>query len=64
MDATFTLGKLIKYSPKSDAIFTKQSQSSPKMFGFTVLCPTRCTVRANSLLSVMDNYTALQHTWD
>ena len=54
MDATFTLGKLIKYSPKSDAIFTKHSGLSPKMFGFTILCPTRWTVRANGLLSVMN----------
>ena len=36
------------------AIFTK----------LRFLCPIRWTVRANGLLSVMDNYTALQHTWN
>ena len=30
MDATFKLGKLIEFSPKSDAIFIKQSELSPR----------------------------------
>ena len=65
MDATFEISRLIKNSPKHDAIFTKlKSELSPETPGFRVLCPTRWTVRANSLLSVMDNYTALQSTWD
>jgi hypothetical protein len=29
-----------------------------------VLCPTRWTVRSNSLQSVLDNYSALQNTWE
>ena len=65
MDATFEISKLIKYSPKHDATFTKlKSELSAETPGFKVLCSTRWNVRANSLLSVMDNYTALQHTWD
>ena len=61
MDATFEINKLIKYSPKRDAIFTKlKDELSSETPGFRVLCPTRWTVRADSLLSVMDNYTVLQ----
>ena len=65
-DATFEiLSKLIKYSPKHDAIFTKlTSELSPGTPGFRVLCPTRWSVRGDSLFSVMDNYTVLQHTWE
>ena len=60
MDVTFEISKLIKYSPKRDAMFLKlKSELSPDSPGFRVLCPTRWTVRADSLHSVLDNYTAL-----
>ena len=29
-----------------------------------MLCPTRWTVRAESLQSILENYTALQELWD
>ena len=46
-------------------MFTKlKTELSPETPGFRVLCPTRWTVRADSLLSVIDNYTALQSTWE
>ena len=46
-------------------MFTKlKTELSPETPGFRVLCPTRWTVRADSLLSVIDNYTALQNTWE
>jgi len=35
--------------------------SSP---GIRVLCPTRWTVRADSLASITKNYTVLQSTWE
>ena len=37
---------------------------TPDTPGFCVLCPTRWTVRANSLKSVTDNYTVLQKLWE
>ena len=37
---------------------------TPDTPGFRVLCPTRWTVRANSLKSVTDNYTVLQKLWE
>ena len=65
MGATFEISKLIKYSPKYDVMFVKlKSELSPDSPGFRVLCPTQWTVRADSLHSVLDNYTALQHLWD
>jgi len=42
MDATFEIRKLIKYSPKHDAMFLKLiSELSPDSPDFRVLCPTR-----------------------
>ena len=63
MDVTHEITKLIKYSPKRGAVFDKLKQAlSPNDPGFRVLCPTRWTVRANCLQSVLDNYSALQST--
>ena len=46
--------KLLKYSPKHDALFTKLKQEiTPEAH---TLCPTCWTVRAASLKSVIDNY--------
>ena len=65
MDTVSEISKLIKLSPKRDAVFTKlKTDLSPETPGFRVLCPTRWTVRADSLLNVTDNYTALQCTWE
>lgn len=35
-----------------------------KTIGIQVLCPTRWTVRADSLFSVIENYAVLHNTWD
>ena len=35
----------------------------PGAIGFRVLCPTRWTVRAASLSSVIENYTVFQDLW-
>ena len=32
--------------------------------GIRVLCPTRWTVHADSLLSIIENYSVLHNTWD
>ena len=57
--------KLIKFSPRRDAIFRnlKETLLSSSTTGIRVLCPTRWTVRADSLRSILDNYTALEETW-
>ena len=61
LNTTFEISKLIKFSPKRNAMFDKLKRDlafdCPK---FRVLCPTRWTVRSNSLKSVIDNYGVLQ----
>ena len=36
---------------------------APDTPGIRVLCPTRWTVRAESLRSILDNYTVLNEVW-
>ena len=65
LDITFEVSKLIKFSPKRDVMFEKLKDTiAPDTPGFRVLCPTRWTVRVNSLKSVLDNYIVLQELWE
>lgn len=66
LDMTHKITKLIKYSPRLEAIFRslKDTLPSSSTVGVRVLCPTRWTIRADSLLSIVSNYEALQSTWD
>lgn len=65
LSTVYEITKLIKKSPKRDAIFNKLkdelSEGSP---GIRILCPTRWTVRSESLKSISENYHVLQLTWD
>ena len=65
LEITYEVSKLVKYSPKCDVIFEKlKDHLAPDTPGFHVLCPTRWTVRTNSLQSVLDNYSVLQKLWE
>lgn len=72
LDTTYEITKLIKFSPRRNAIFRdfkaendRLSQSdSPPNAGLRLLCPTRWTVRADSLLGIINNYSVLQDTWE
>ena len=65
MDITHEIRKLVKFSPKCNAIFDKlKEELCPDTPGFRVLCPTRWTVRAKSLQSVQNSYSVLQELWD
>ncbi len=65
LDTTFEISKLIKYSPRRDAIFQKlKADIAPETPGFRTLCPTRWTVRGDSLQSVLKNYAVLQALWE
>lgn len=65
LDAVFEITKLIKKSSKRDAIFNKlKAELATDTPGFRVLCPTRWTVRAASLQSVLDNYEVLLGVWE
>lgn len=55
LDTVFEITKLLKFS--RDALFDKLKQEiAPGTPGFSILCPTRWTVQAVSLKSVLDNY--------
>ena len=69
LETTHEITKLIKYSPRREAIFQKIKDSLPVESsgtgaGIRVLCPTRWTVRAVSLKSILDNFSVLQETWE
>ncbi len=65
LETTFEVSKLVKFSPKRGVQFDKlKVDLAPDSPGFRVLCPTRWTVRAASLKSVIDNYTVLQELWE
>ena len=57
--------KLIKFSPRREAILreVKKEQNS-KAVGIRVLCPTRWTVRKDSISSILQNYEELRVTFD
>ena len=68
LETTHEITKLIKLSPRRDAIFQKLQadslSSESSSVSIKLLCPTRWTVRADSLLSILENYTVLLSTWE
>ena len=65
LELVFEISKLIKKSPKRDAIFESLKESLvPETPGFRVMCPTRWTVRASSSQSVINNYEFLLKVWE
>lgn len=65
LDTTYEITKLIKLSPRRDAVFKDlQAESESSSSSIKLLCPTRWTVRAESLLSIINNYSVLLDTWD
>ena len=60
LDVMAEISKLIKKSLKRDSLFQGlKSDLAPDSPGFRVLGPTRWTVRAASLQSLLDNYDVL-----
>ena len=66
LDLTREITKLIKCSPRREGIFQdlKEKLEGGSTQGIRVLCPTRWTVKANSLTSILNNYETLQDTWE
>ena len=58
LETVHEVTKLIKYSPRREDI-SVHTQCA----GVRVLCPTRWTVKAESIASVLKNYEVLQSTW-
>ncbi len=66
LETTHEITKLIKYSPRREAIFKAHKEDLPDKSsqGIRVLCPTRWTVRADTLKSILVNFGTLQDTWE
>ncbi len=65
LDTVNEITKLVKYSPRRQAIFEKLKQDiAPGCPGIRVLCPTRWTVKADSMRSIIDNYSVLEELWE
>ena len=68
MDVAFEASKLIKFSPKRNAAFdqirVEESDDASPGIGIRKFCPTRWTVRGDSISSILENYNALKQLWD
>ena len=73
IDTTFELTKLIKFSPKRDAVLRNLQSRINNKDAFedfakpprvTLFCPTRWTVRADCLNAVIENFDQLQELWE
>ena len=64
LDTVEEMTKLIKKSPKREAIFQKvKNDITCESPGIRLLAPTRWTVRAAALTSIPENYVVLRDTW-
>ena len=65
LSKVFKITKLIKKSPKRDAISSKlKDKISECPHGIRILFPTRWTVRAEAFSSIQENYHVVQLTCD
>ena len=65
LEATHEITKLVKYSPRREYLFRQiKDELAPDCPGIRVLCPTRWTVRAESMKSIIYNYSVLAEQWD
>lgn len=65
LNTIYEIPKLIKKSPRRDAIFKRlKEEMASGSLGIRVLCPTRWTVRADALRSIIDNFSVLLDLWD
>ena len=64
LDTSYELVKLVKCSPKREALLhTIKKQSAVDTPGVHTLCPTRWTVHADTLATIISNYKSLQELW-
>ena len=66
LETTHEITKLVKCSPKRDArLETIRKNTSDEAFSnIRRLCPTRWTVRADSMQSIINNYEELTQLWE
>ena len=60
LDSSQEIIKLVKFSPRRDCVLQQlKTTLAPDTPGVSVLCPTRWTVKADSLRNILDNYLVL-----
>ena len=65
LDTTFEITKLVKYSPRRENLFNDiKEEIEPGSVGIRSLCPTRWTVCADAMQSIIKNYKVLQELWE
>ena len=65
LDTCFELVKLIKFSPKREAMLRElKMEIDSDVPSLRTMCPTRWTVRADSLASMIVNYDNIQLLWE
>ena len=65
LDTAFEISKLLKFSPRRDALFSKlKNEIAPGTSSIRTLSITRWTVHATSLESILENYSVFQALWD
>ena len=69
LEITHEITKLVKYSPRRESIFNEikeemKEEMEPGSPGIRTLCPTRWTVRADAMESIIKNYQVLQELWE
>ena len=65
LEITHEITKLVKYSPRKEYLFHQiKDELAPECPGIRVLCPTRWTVRAESMKNIIENHSVLAELWD
>ena len=66
LETAMEVTKLVKFSPKRNALFDQIKSEDEHSFGSGIrsFCPTRWTVRGDSIASILDNHSALMQLWD
>jgi len=65
LETCIELVKLIKFSSKQEAMLCKVNEESDNnAINVRTLCPTKWTVRAESLSSILANYDSIQELWE
>ena len=65
LEITHEVTKLVKLSLRRDALFQNlKKELAPEGVGIRVLCPTRWTVRAEALSSIVNKFDVLMSLWE
>lgn len=66
LETAHEIAKLIEYSPRREGLFhdLHKEIGQPGSCGIRTLCPTRWTVRADSMQSIIQNYSILHEVWE